>query len=239
MEFKEFAKSMESKLNILEIQLSGDQLEKFYCYMNILLEWNEKVNLTAIVEPEEVITKHFVDSLTILKYVENEDKIIDVGTGAGFPGIPLKIVREDKECTLLDSLNKRIVFLDEVVAELKLKSVKTIHGRAEELGIKKEHRERYGAVLSRAVASLNVLIEYMAPYSTVGGKCICMKGPNIEEEITQSKKAIELLGLNLYKIEKIELPETNNIRNIIILQKNKATESKYPRQNGKIRKTPL
>jgi len=239
MEFNKFAKLMEDKLNILNIKLSKEQLEKFYRYMKLLLEWNEKMNLTAIIEPEEMITKHFIDSLAVTKHIEANDKVIDIGTGAGFPGIPLRIAREDISCTLLDSLNKRIMFLDQMIEELKLKDIKTIHARAEELGAKKEYRETHNIAVSRAVAPLNVLLEYMSCYVVVGGKCICMKGPNIEKELEESKQAIKVLGLEILKIENIELPGTDNIRNILILKKNFTTASRYPRQTGKIRKTPL
>jgi 16S rRNA (guanine527-N7)-methyltransferase len=239
MEFDTFLKEMEEKLNILNIKADEKQIKKLYDYMNLLIEWNEKINLTAIIEYKEIITKHFIDSLTILKYVEKTDSIIDIGTGAGFPGIPLKIVNEDLNCTLLDSLNKRLNFLNEVIEKLELKNISTIHARAEELGVKQEHRERYDIAVSRAVAPLNVLLEYISPYVKVGGKCICMKGPNIEEELNLSKNAIQKLNLKIIKIENFVLVGTDNVRNIIVLEKTGKTKETYPRQSGKIKKTPL
>jgi len=239
MELNIFKISIENKLNNLSITLSNEQTEKLYKYMNMLLKWNEKMNLTAIIEEEEVITKHFVDSLTILKHIREDDKVIDVGTGAGFPGIPVKILNETINCVLLDSLNKRIIFLDEAINELELDDIKTIHARAEELGEKREHREQYDVVVARAVAPLNILLEYISPYAKVGGICICMKGPHIDDELKQSQRAINMLGLKLETIETFELPETDMTRNIIIFRKEEATAVGYPRQNGKIRKTPL
>lgn len=239
MEFDTFSKEMEEKLKVLNIKINEKQIKRLYNYMNLLIEWNEKINLTAIIEPKEIITKHFIDSLTVLKYVEDIDSIIDIGTGAGFPGIPLKIVSEGINCTLLDSLNKRLNFLNEVITKLELKDIKTIHARAEELGIKNEHRGQYNIAVSRAVAPLNILLEYISPYVKVGGKCICMKGPNVEEELKASKNAIQKLNLKISKIENFILPGTDNIRNIIVLEKVGKTNEIYPRQSGKIKKTPL
>lgn len=217
--------------------LSKDQLEKFKVYYKSLIEWNEKINLTAITDESEVITKHFADSLTILKYIKNNSKIIDVGTGAGFPGIPLKIANESLKITLLDSLNKRILFLDEVIKELNLKDINTIHGRAEEVAHDKEHREQYDIAVCRAVAKLNVLAEYMLPYLKVGGTFICMKGPNINEEIDSSMKAIKLLGGKIEKVESFELEE--NQRNIIIIKKEKNSPKNFPRKAGTPSKSPI
>lgn len=217
--------------------LSKEQIEKFKVYYKSLIEWNEKINLTAITDESEVITKHFADSLSILKYIKNNSKVIDVGTGAGFPGIPLKIANESLKITLLDSLNKRVLFLDEVIKELNLKDINTIHGRAEEVAHDKDHREQYDIAVCRAVAKLNVLAEYMLPYLKVGGVFICMKGPNINEEIDSSMKAIKLLGGKIEKVESFELEE--NQRNIIIIKKEKNSPKNFPRKAGTPSKSPI
>ena len=217
--------------------LSNEQIEDFKSYYKLLIEWNEKINLTAITEEEEVITKHFADSLSIINYIPDNSKVIDVGTGAGFPGVPLKIANESLQITLLDSLNKRLLFLDEVIKEIDLKDIKTIHGRAEEIAHNKDYREQYDIAVCRAVAKLNVLAEYMLPYLKVGGTFICMKGPNINEEIESSMKAIKLLGGRIEKIESFELEE--NQRNIIIIKKEKNSPKNFPRKAGTPSKSPI
>ena len=194
MEKKDWIQELERKAKKMKIELSNQQLEQFYLYMNLLLEWNEKINLTAITDPKEIILKHFIDSITIATYLKNAQSILDIGTGAGFPGIPLAILENSKDFILMDSLNKRIIFLQEVIQKLTLTRVQAIHGRAEELGKEKEHREHYDLVTSRAVAKLNILLEYMLPFIKMGGRCICMKSQEIEEELEEAKQAIELLG---------------------------------------------
>ena len=238
MEFEIFSEELENVAKQIEIELTKKKIEKFYNYMNLLLEWNEKINLTAIIEPREVILKHFVDSLTIAKYIKDDEKLIDVGTGAGFPGIPLSIVKENTDIVLLDSLNKRINFLEEIKQNLKLKNITTIHGRAEEFGKNKKEREIYDIATSRAVAPLNILLEYLLPLVKVGGKAICMKGSNIEE-IENAKNALEILGGKIEKIEEITLPNSDIKRNIIIVKKIKNTPSKYPRKPGTPSKEPI
>ena len=238
MEFEIFSEELENAAKQIEIELTKKQIEKFYNYMNLLLEWNEKINLTAIIEPREVILKHFVDSLTIAKYIKENEKLIDVGTGAGFPGIPLSIVKENTDIVLLDSLNKRINFLEEIKQNLKLKNITTIHGRAEEFGKNKKEREIYDIATSRAVAPLNILLEYLLPLVKVEGKAICMKGSNIEE-IENAKNALEILGGKIEKIEEITLPNSDIKRNIIIVKKVKNTPSKYPRKPGTPSKEPI
>ena len=238
MEFEIFSEELENAAKQIEIELTKKQIEKFYNYMNLLLEWNEKINLTAIIEPREVILKHFVDSLTIAKYIKENEKLIDVGTGAGFPGIPLSIVKENTDIVLLDSLNKRINFLEEIKQNLKLKNITTIHGRAEEFGKNKKEREIYDIATSRAVAPLNILLEYLLPLVKVEGKAICMKGSNIEE-IENAKNALEILGGQIEKIEEITLPNSDIKRNIIIVKKVKNTPSKYPRKPGTPSKEPI
>ena len=165
--------------------------------------------------------------------------MLDIGTGAGFPGIPLKIINEDLEITLADSLNKRIKFLDIVIETLELNKIEAIHARAEELAKNKKYRESYDIVVSRAVAALNVLLEYTTPFIKVGGKVICMKGNNVEEEIKESKNAIKILGTKMLPVEKVILPDTEIIRNIITVEKIKNTPAKYPRKAGTPAKEPL
>ena len=237
MEFEVFSKELKDKANQIDIILEEKQIENFYKYMNLLLEWNEKMNLTAITEPNEVILKHFIDSLTISNLIEKEQKVIDIGTGAGFPGIPLSIVNNEN-ITLLDSLNKRIIFLEEVINKLELKNIKAVHSRVEEFAKNKKEREMYDIATSRAVAPLNVLLEYLLPLVKVGGRCICMKGSNIEE-IDEAKNALKVLGGEIEKIEKITLPESDIIRNIIIVKKVKETPLKYPRKPGTPSKEPI
>lgn len=239
MEFESFFKEIKEKLEKININIEEVQAKKLYKYMNLILEWNEKINLTAITEPKEVILKHFVDSLTILKYLEKEEKVIDVGTGAGFPGIPLNIMKNDCNYTLLDSLNKRITFLNEVINNLELKNINTIHSRVEEAGKNKKYRESYDIATSRAVASLNILLEYLLPLVKVGGKCICMKASNVEEEIELAKNAIKVLGGEIEKIENITLPDSDMVRNILIIKKVKQTPEKYPRKPGIPSKEPI
>lgn len=237
MEKNEFSKSLKDKAEVLGILVSDLQVEQFYNYMELLLEWNEKMNLTAITEPEEVILKHFIDSITIIPYLKDSEKILDIGTGAGFPGIPLKILEENKNFTLLDSLNKRINFLQTVINSLKLKKIQAVHGRAEEFI--KNQREIYDIVTSRAVARLNVLLEYMLPFVKIGGKCICMKSVDIQEEIEEAKRAIKILGGEIEKIDDITLPNSDIKRKIVIIKKINATPSKYPRKAGTPAKEPI
>lgn len=213
--------------------------EKFAVYMELLREWNEKINLTAITDEEGILVKHFFDSCSISEFVDNNSKIIDIGTGAGFPGLPLKIVNDTLNLTLVDSLNKRINFLNEVKNKLGLKNVETVHGRAEDVGIDNKYREKYDFAVSRAVAELRILVEYLLPLVKVGGKVIAMKGPNIDEEVENTKKAVKLLGGEIERIESFRLGNTDNERTIIIIKKIKNTESKYPRKAGIPRKNPL
>ena len=237
MNIEEFSKELVNKANKIEVKLNEKQTEKFYNYMNLLVEWNEKMNLTAITEPNEVILKHFIDSLTINKYIDQDSSLIDVGTGAGFPGIPVAIMNDNVDITLLDSLNKRINFLNEVSNELELKNIETVHSRAEDFG--NTERENFDIATSRAVAALNVLIEYLLPLVKVGGKCICMKGSQAEEEIENAKKAIKILGGEIEKIEEIELPESDIKRTIIIIRKISKTPNKFPRKAGIPSKEPI
>ena len=239
MRFDDFKEKMIINVDKLGITLSEIQLKQFYNYMNLLIEWNKKINLTAITEPNEIILKHFVDSLTISKYISDETRVVDVGTGAGFPGIPLKIYRQDIEITLLDSLQKRINFLDEVIRELNLEKIETIHSRVEDFGKDKKYREKFDIATSRAVANLATLSEYLLPLVKVGGKVISMKGSLIEEELENSKNAIKILGGKIERVDEFDLPNSDISRNIVLIDKIKETPNKYPRKAGEPSKKPL
>lgn len=236
MEYKEFEKIFIEKAKECDINIKN--IEKFYQYMNLLLEWNEKINLTAITKPEDMIEKHFLDSLTIQKYIKENEKVIDVGTGAGFPGIPLAICN-NFNLTLLDSLNKRVNFLNEVKEKLELNNIQNIHGRAEEIAQNVKYREKFDIATSRAVAPMNVLLEYLLPFVKVGGICLCMKGPNVKEEMFNIEKVVKLLGGSVQKIENIKLLDGKIERNIVIVKKEIQTPRKYPRKAGTPSKTPL
>lgn len=239
MNIKEFENSFKSFLEKIEIELDEKQIEQFYDYMQRLLKWNEKINLTAITQPQEIIIKHFVDSLTISKYIKENAKIIDVGTGAGFPGIPLKIYRNDIEVILLDSLNKRINFLNDAINKMGLDKIGAIHGRAEEFGHNKEYREKFDIATSRAVANMATLSEYLIPFVKVNGMVVAMKGSDVKQEIDESKKAINVLGGKIFGVEEFNLPDTDIRRNVILIEKEKHTLAKYPRKAGTPSKEPL
>ena len=223
------------------VELSNQQIEMFDEYYNILIEKNKVMNLTAITEYEEVIDKHFVDSISINKFEKFNDlnSVIDVGTGAGFHGIPLKIAFPDKRILLMDSLNKRINFLNEVIDKLDLKNIETIHSRAEDLAKKAEHREKYDLCVSRAVANLTTLSEYCLPFVNKGGYFVSYKSEKLDEEMKEAEFAINLLGGKKCKQINFILPETDNIRNFAIIQKIKNTPKKYPRSGAKPSKEPL
>ncbi len=239
MEIKEFSDELIEKAKKIGIHILPENASQFYEYMNLLLEWNEKINLTAIIEPQEVILKHFVDSITINKYLSEISNVIDIGTGAGFPGIPLKIIHPEIQFTLVDSLNKRILFLEEACKKLNLNDIECLHARAEELAKDKKYRQVYDVVTSRAVARLSTLLEYMIPFVKIGGKCICMKGANIEEELKEANKAIEVLGGNIESIDRLLLPDSDMERNIIVIKKVKETPNTYPRKAGMPSKHPI
>lgn len=239
MNIEEFKKIMIFYGEKIDIKFTEEQLNQFYKYMNLLLEWNEKINLTAITDPNEVILKHFIDSLTINKYIKENSTLADVGTGAGFPGIPLKILRPDLKITLVDSLNKRINFLNEVINKLNLVNIETVHSRIEDFGKDKKYRESFDFVTARAVANLAVLSEYLLPIAKVGGQCVCMKGSSVEEELSNGKNAIKVLGGNIKNIDEFVLPDSDMSRNVIIIDKIKNTPNKYPRKAGIPVKEPL
>lgn len=221
------------------LSLNDEQVCLFDKYMDMILEWNEKINLTAITEKDDIMLKHFIDSATAGKYIDDNSKVIDIGTGAGLPGIPLKIINNTLNITLMDSLNKRINFLNEVISELDLKNICAVHSRAEELGRDKYNREMYDVSISRAVANLSTLLEYMMPFVKVGGVCICMKGPNVLEELESAKKAIKELGGELEKVDNFMLPNSDIERNIIIIRKKNKINIKYPRKPGTPSKEPI
>ena len=235
------SKIFESKLNELGIVLSDKQKEQFDKYYELLVEWNKVMNLTGITEYEEVNEKHFVDSLSLVKAIDlsNVENIIDIGTGAGFPGIPLKIAFPHLKVTLLDSLNKRIKFLDMVIAELDLKDIKTIHGRAEDYAKQADYREQYDLCVSRAVANLSTLSEYCLPYVKKGGIFVPYKSGEIDNELLQSKKAIHILGGKIDNVVKFQLPESEIGRSFVVINKYQNTAKKYPRKAGLPAKEPI
>ena len=232
---------LESASKCMGIDLNQDMVEDFSKYKAMLKEWNEKINITSITEDDEIDLKHFADSLSILKSgkFKGNKKVIDVGTGGGFPGLPLKIYNKDLDVTLLDSLNKRIIFLNEVIEELKMDRITPLHGRAEELGIKSEFREQFDVCVSRAVASLDTLSEYCIPFVKVGGYFISMKGPQVEEEVNLSSKAIDVLGCKVEDVIYVTLPGTDITHSLIVIKKERNTPKKYPRGGGKPKKTPI
>lgn len=230
---------MENKFIKSFDDIDNGKKELFEKYMELLLEWNEKINLTAITERSDIILKHFIDSATILQYIEDNSKIIDIGTGAGFPGVPLKIMNKSLDITLMDSLNKRVNFLNEVIKELNLEEINAIHSRAEELGRNVNYREKFDIAVSRAVANLSTLLEYMMPFVKVGGKCICMKGPKINDELNSAKNAIKQLGGEIENIYNFTLPNSDIERNILIIKKKEKINFKYPRKAGMPGKEPL
>lgn len=222
------------------IELNNDIIKKLNMYGNLLLEWNEKINLTAIKEPTEVLYKHFYDCILFFKNVNVEKcaSIIDVGTGAGFPGMVLKIVRPDLKVTLLDSLNKRITFLNDVINKLELKDITAVHSRAEEGGKNKLYREQYDIACARAVAAMPTLLEYCTPYVKIGGQFIAMKGPSVAEEVALCENAIKVLGMSKPTIICENLRE-NESRAFVLFKKISQTPSKYPRNPSNISKQPL
>lgn len=223
------------------ITLAVDQVVAMDTYYQLLLEWNEKMNLTAITEPQEVAVKHMVDSLSCYRseLFTPGVSLIDVGTGAGFPGLPLKIFQKDIKLTLMDSLNKRLNFLRQVIDELKLEGVNTVHARAEEGGKNKQHREQYQLAVSRAVARLNVLSELCLPFVAVGGYLIALKGAQYEEEVKEASTAVKMLGGNIQDIRPIKLPGLMDKRAVIYIEKVKPTPVTYPRKAGTPEKKPL
>ena len=221
------------------LELNDDKLNKFEIYKELLKEWNNKINLTAILEDTDIAIKHFSDSLSINEYIKKDGaRLIDVGTGAGFPGIPLKIVNDNIDVVLLDSLEKRTKFLNEVINSLKLDKIGTVHGRAEDFGVNEQYREKFDYVTARAVANLPVLLEYCLPFAKVGGLFIAMKGSNIDE-VQMSQNALKKLGGKIVDIKEFSLPNSDYKRNVIFVEKIKNTPKGFPRKAGKPSKMPL
>lgn len=231
----------ENKLNELGIALTDKQKQQFDKFYELLVEWNKVMNLTGITEYEEVNEKHFVDSLSIVKALDMKSvkSVIDVGTGAGFPGIPLKIAFPHLKVVLLDSLNKRINFLNTVIAELGLTDIKTIHGRAEDYAKQTEYREKFDLCVSRAVANLSTLSEYCLPYVSADGMFVPYKSGEIDEELENSKKAVKILGGKIENVVKFQLPGTEIGRSFVKIRKISNTNKKYPRKAGLPAKEPL
>ncbi len=231
----------EEKLEALGITLTEEQKQQFDTFYELLVEWNKVMNLTGITDYEEVNEKHFVDSVSIVKAIDihKVKTVIDVGTGAGFPGIPLKIVFPHLQIVLLDSLNKRINFLNTVIATLGLEGIETIHGRAEDFAKQLKYREQFDLCVSRAVANLTTLSEYCLPYVKTGGMFVPYKSGEIDEEVTQAKKAFFLLGGELEDVIKFQLPGTEIGRSFVKVKKIQKTGKKYPRKAGLPAKEPL
>ena len=232
-----FLKSLE-KLNI---HLNEKQVYQFMKYYEMLIDTNKVMNLTAITDFDEVIDKHFVDSLALIQAIDlnKELKVIDVGTGAGFPGIPLKIAFPELDILLLDSLNKRIHFLDQVISELGLENIQTIHGRAEDFGKNPLYREKFDLCVSRAVANLSTLSEYCVPFVQVDGYFISYKSGKVQEELDASRHAVDILGGKVEKCLNYALADTDMERSLVVIHKLKPTKKAYPRKAGKPSKEPL
>jgi 16S rRNA (guanine527-N7)-methyltransferase len=218
-------------------ELTAQQEEQFEKYFNLLVEWNKKINLTTIVEDKDVAEKHFLDSILPSKLVEKDSAVIDIGCGAGFPSLPLKIVRPDIKLTLVDSVQKKLVFVDEVVRSLGLKNVNIVHSRAEDLAQKADFREKFKFCVSRAVAQLNTLCEYCLPFVKQGGQFLAYKSKNIDEEISNSSKAIKLLGGEVENVLSFDFKEME--RKIVVIKKIGKTPKLYPRDKNKPRLSPI
>ena len=236
MDYLKFKEIIENDLKYINLEITDESKENLYKYMNNLIEWNQKINLTAIKNEEEIILKHFVDSIYIKNMVKG--RVLDIGSGAGFPGIPLKLVNSNINLVSIDSVNKKINFQKDTVEKLSLNNIEIIHIRAEDLAQNKDYREQFDFVVSRAVANLSTLSEYMLPFTKIGGKCICMKGPNCLEEIDNAKNAIKLLGGRIEKIEEYKIADGID-RVLVIISKEKSTNKIYPRGQGKPSKDPL
>jgi len=237
MVLEELLYNIAKKIGII---LSDKQLGQFQVYYELLVETNKAMNLTTITEEKDIVTKHFIDSIILGNYIHIDGgKVIDVGTGAGFPGIPLAIIWPGTEFTLMDSLNKRIVFLNNVVEECGLCNVETVHSRAEDLGHNVSYRERYGYCVSRAVANMSVLLEYCIPFLKTGGSFISYKSGKAGEEIGNSRNAQKKLGCRYIQSYNFELPGTGISRTLAVFEKVKETARRYPRQAGKPKKNPL
>lgn len=238
MNIEEFKEIFCKESQKIDIAVTDDMIEKLYKYMLGIIEWNDKINVTAITDEKMFIVKHFIDSLTVARFVKDKKEIIDIGTGAGFPGIPLKIVNPEMKVTLIDSVNKKLNVIRDLSEKLNLEDIEIIHTRAEDLANNKKYREQFDVAVTRAVSNFSTIAEYMLPFVKLGGIAVCMKGPNYKEELDDAQNAIKLLG---GKIEKIESLNVNDAleRNIIIVKKINKTPNKYPRGQGKPLKEPI
>lgn len=230
----------EEILKEYNIDINPEQINQFEIYKKLLLEWNEKINITRITEAQEIYIKHFLDSLTLINtgLIKEGKSLIDIGTGGGFPGLPLKIMYPGLKISLMDSLNKRIIFLQEVIKELNLKNIEAVHGRAEEYGRKEDYREKFDLVTNRALANMSSLAEYSLPFVKKSGYFIAMKGSEYKEEVKEAKNAIDILGGKIVDIKEIRLPG-EILHSLIIVEKIRETPKKYPRAGGKPRTKPL
>ena len=237
----EAMEALKEALQTMGIETEEALLKKFIGYMDGVLEWNEKVNLTTITDSEEFVIKHFIDSVICADYPEYADaeRIIDVGTGAGFPGVPLAIISPEKKFFLMDSLNKRLRIIDELCMENNIKNVNTIHARAEELAKNKAHREKYDLCVSRAVANMAVLAEYCLPFIRTGGFLMAYKGPDAESEIAEASHALSLLGGHIEEVREGNLKEFGINHKVVVIKKIKNTPPKFPRKAGTPAKEPL
>lgn len=228
----------------LGINLNEGQIKKFSRYLDLLVQWNQKINLTSLKTPQEIIIKHFLDSISCIKvinkYIDSEGvNVIDVGAGAGFPGIPIKIICSSVRLSLLEARKKKTIFLEKVTEEMNFQQVKILNGRAETFGKGADHRERYDIAISRAVAHLNVLSEYCLPLVRVGGLFVAQKGRSYKKETEKSFKTIQVLGGEIIGAEKVRIPFINQERYLLVIRKIKETPSKYPRKEGLPQKRPL
>lgn len=230
-------KNLKDLFKKYNINLNDFQIEQFEKYFSMLIETNKVMNLTAITEEDDVAVKHFLDSALPEKFFPQNATVIDIGSGAGFPALPLKIVRPDLKITMVDSLNKRIGFLNDVIEKLNIEGANAVHSRAEDFA--KDNREKFDAAVARAVAPLNTLVEYLLPFVKVGGVCIIYKSSKLAEELKNSQKAIEILGSKVEKIEKYYIEEKELEREILILKKIKNTPPKYPRDKNKPKLNPI
>lgn len=250
--FKEFTSLFVDKsAELAELTLSLDQVEQFWKFGKLLTDWNERINLTAITQPRDIVVKHFLDSLVFVPHIKVEENrvksrnqgqevlVADLGTGAGFPGIPLKIALPHLKITLIDSLTKRLNFLQEVIRELGLDNISTFHSRAEDAGRNSAFRERFDIVTARALADLPVLLEYAAPLLKVGGVLLAAKGRTSEDEIIRSERALKLLNCQVESIKQYNLGEDAEHRSLLLIRKTRATSVKYPRKAGTPKKVPL
>jgi len=232
--------ALKDALEIWNISITEKQLFQFEKYFELLIEWNSFMNLTAITSLQDVIDKHFIDSLAIVRYtIIDQKKILDLGTGAGFPGIPLKILFPDTELVLLDSLNKRVKFLNTVIETLQLEKITAVHGRAEEFAQNKLYREQFDFCVSRAVANLSTLSEYCIPFVNMKGSFVSYKAEHAENEIEEAKNAVHILGGKIEQIETYRLPNTDIGRTLIFIKKIESTKKRYPRKAGIPGKEPL